>query len=227
MQSPRASAQFWDQRILDWEASRYEGRWKIALGPSEWLAGALSGPTRLRRQRCLELLAPFLNGKKVTEVGCGTGRLAALFLEAGAAAYLGLDHSRVAIEEARRRYAGESRISFEVGSAGELPKGTQIVVSLGLLDWLGDEELRAFFSRHDGADFLHTFSERRGSPRQLLHRACRWIDALARPRAVRPRFMSLEQVTSFLPSGARAPAVHREAGLRDAAFISSLPIKAP
>ena len=229
MPSPRERAKFWDDRILDWEAARYEGRWPGALGPVEWLAAWRSGPTRLRQRLGLDLLAPYVAGRRVVEVGCGSGLLARGLIGAGARSYLGLDHSRVAIEAARRRHLdspAQGRIRFEVRPAQELPGDCDLVVSLGLLDWLTDGELETFWRRHGAADFLHTFSERRPRPTQLLHRACRALHRLLRPRAVRPRFMALDEVLGTFAAPARVPlSVYRDRKLRSAAFLSSLALR--
>ena len=218
-------ARFWDERILDWEAARYDGRWWPSLAPIEWLAGALSGPTRRRQALGVELVAPFVKGRSVMEVGCGTGRLARRFLDAGARDYLGLDHSRVAIETARRRAGGEKRMRFEARSAVELPEKGDLIVSLGLIDWLTDAELRVFFRRHGAADFLHTFSERRSEPLQALHRLCRALDSRLRPGAVRPRFMTAAEAIASIPRN-KSLILYRDRALRSAVFLSSLPLSA-
>ncbi|MBI3553702.1 MAG: class I SAM-dependent methyltransferase [Elusimicrobia bacterium] len=219
-------AEYWDARILDWEASRYDGSFRPSLPPVEWLAGWRSGPTRLRQRLAVELLRPHLAGRDVVEAGCGTGRLVPRFLAAGARSYLGLDHSRVAVESARRALSGEVRAAFEVREAQDLPQNCDLVVSLGVLDWLADDELSAFFRRHAAADFLHTFSERRGGLKQLVHRAGRALDSALRPAAVRPRYMRLSELRALLPRSSRPLYVYRDPGLRYAVFVSTLPLAA-
>jgi SAM-dependent methyltransferase len=48
-------------------------------------------------------LAPTVNGARVLELGCGTGRNRDFFLAAGARAYVGVDESDGMLERARRR----------------------------------------------------------------------------------------------------------------------------
>src|SRR5207247_591261 len=132
-------------------------------------------------------------------VGCGTGRLAPAILSAGAASYAGFDHAASAIAAPRARHAGLANARFEPAAAADVALGAEVVRSLGVLDWLPDPELDAFLARHARADFLHTFSERRGDLRQRVHRSLRSLDALLRPGAVRPRYLALGDVARRLP----------------------------
>ncbi len=221
---PRA---YWDGRILDWDAGRYDSRLSIRLGPAEWLAGVLPQPTRARQRACLELLAPFIADRDILELGCGTGRMAAGFVAAGCRSYSGTDHSPVAIDAARGRYQigpEAEKIRFEVRRADDIPQsGEETVVSLGVLDWLTDEELGALFHRQGSRHFLHSFSEFRTDIRQLGHRLCRAADRVLRPNAVRPRYMSADHLVGLMPPARRGQIfVYRDTALRFTSFLSSL-----
>ena len=222
-------SKFWDNRILDWEAGRYDGHRNLSIGPGELLASALSAPTRKRQSLSVGLLAPFVAGRSVLELGCGTGRLAERILDAGSSRYLGVDHSFVAITNARRRYAGTpaaSRMEFEVCSASKISTiGFDIIFSLGVLDWLSDEDLSELFRSQGSCDFLHSFSERRSNGLQLCHRLCRGIDSLVRPNVVRPRYLAADHLGALIQPSNRQPiVVYRDHRLRFASFISSLPL---
>lgn len=53
--------------------------------------------------------APRLEGKRVLEIGCGTGRNARVFLEAGVAEYVGVDGSSGMLAVARARFNQRAR----------------------------------------------------------------------------------------------------------------------
>ncbi len=79
----------------------------------------------------------------VLDVGCGIGHGSQLLADAGAREVLGIDVSRHAIEEARRRARSESPIRFEHEDllAAELPDASfGLVVCFDLLDDLADIE---------------------------------------------------------------------------------------
>jgi SAM-dependent methyltransferase len=44
-----------------------------------------------------------VSGKRVLELGCGTGRIAPWFLDRGVTAYVGVDESRAMLSQARER----------------------------------------------------------------------------------------------------------------------------
>lgn len=214
---------YWDKRIVAWESGRYDGRRAFGIGLDEIAASSLPGPTRFRQRKCLELVSPFIAGRGVVELGCGTGRMAQQFLGAGAGSYFGIDHSATAIASAQQRFTTDDA-RFSVGQASDIPDGSsEIIISLGVLDWLSDAEIRLLFKNQGGRDFLHTFSEWRPQPLQMAHRLCRGMDRLLRPGAVRPRYLTAAHLSALMP-GDRPVMAYRDPKLRFATFISSLPL---
>ena len=139
---------FWNAKILGWEASRYGG----AASPDlvEGVAGRTSSSVRFRLDAAARLLAPHLAGRRVVELGCGSGLLAERLLALGAASYQGYDFSEAAIARAKQRAADSPRgeaMRFAVAAITDLPpQGDALVVSLGLVDWLAPAELDHLFS---------------------------------------------------------------------------------
>jgi SAM-dependent methyltransferase len=224
-------AKYWNDRILHWEAGRYDGETTTAIGFGELLAGVLSLPTRNRLRTAAALLTPFVAGRSVLEIGCGTGRLAALLRNAGCRSYLGIDHSDVAIKAARLRHGARSsaaEFDFDVRPATAIRDiDFDIVVSLGVLDWLRDEELQELFREQHPREFFHSFSERQFSLMQIGHRACRAIDALIAPNAVRPRYLTATHLMKSMPNNHPPVMFYRDAKFRFATFMSSFALSGP
>ena len=87
----------------------------------------------------------------------------------------GIDISERAIAMAKERNAGSDwrdKMIFTTGTIDDMPdKEADLVRSLGLLDWLGEEEISKIFSRQGGARFLHSISNQGNlSLQQLIHR---------------------------------------------------------
>src|SRR4026209_706472 len=112
--------QFWEDKLLTWEQGSY-GKPERPLGPLEWIANRPGTSLRHRVAITPELLTPFLAGKRVVELGCGSGLLAAKLIEYGAASYLGIDIAEAAIRKARESHGGrDARIAFAVGGVTDL-----------------------------------------------------------------------------------------------------------
>ncbi len=222
------AADFWEKKILSWEAGRY-GRVSGALPLLERAANRLSFSLRFRLFITGELLAPFVAGKTVLELGCGSGLLASRIMAAGAASYLGVDIAAAAIENARRRAAAaglSGAVRFQQGAAdGPGIAAAQIVFSLGLFDWLDDDEIAGIFARNPNSDFLHAISERRRSFGQLAHRAYCLLAYGFRTKGYVPRYLSVEQVAGiYRRYGGKPVYVYRHPKLSFGALVTTLPV---
>jgi len=152
---------FWEHKIIGWENDRYAGnkRWGKSL--------------RFRKEFALECLRPYVSGKNIVELGCGSGDLGPRLIAEGAHSYHGVDFAENAIKLARRRVPSSlrERITYEATGVKSLPPlSGDIVFSLGLLDWLDSEEIARVFQLSAGKTFLHSFSERKPAASQLIHR---------------------------------------------------------
>ena len=83
---------FWDRKILGWEQSRYEES-RANHGLLERLAGRASDSLRFRITKSLELVAPYIAGRDIFEIGCGSGRIAIPMAMSGLNV-TGLDNSK-------------------------------------------------------------------------------------------------------------------------------------
>jgi SAM-dependent methyltransferase len=217
--------EFWEAKLLTWEQGRY-GSPDRPLGFLEWIANRSSSSLRFRVSITPKLLGPFLFNKRVVELGCGSGIIAGKLMECGAASYLGIDIAESAIEKARSRYGNDARVEFQVGDVADLPPlSADLIVSLGLFDWLTDSEIAAVFRQSGKADFLHAIAERRPGIQQWLHRSYVHLAYGYRTDRYRPRYFTCDQVKSLAAAGTCRPFyVYRNWRLSFGALVSSFPI---
>jgi SAM-dependent methyltransferase len=76
----------------------------------------------------------------VLDLGCGPGRVAEAVIDAGAASYVGVDVSPRMLALARRRLGGRETVELHEGDFLEVdePRTFDVVLALGLFDYLGD-----------------------------------------------------------------------------------------
>ncbi|MCB9665416.1 MAG: methyltransferase domain-containing protein [Alphaproteobacteria bacterium] len=219
---------FWEHKILGWERGRYregEGEPGLLQRIADWSSDSL----RFRIPFAAELLTPFVEGRTVVDLGCGSGLLTGLLLDAGAAHVRGIDIAESAIVAARAR-AEEAgwgdRASFEVGTTQGLDRlEADFIVSLGLTDWLTDDELDHLFALGGQAHVLHAYSELRASPSQLAHRAYCWASYGLKTGGYVPRYFSTRSFARRLARRRPGPVhVVHHPRLAFGALITSLPI---
>ncbi|TAN60144.1 MAG: class I SAM-dependent methyltransferase [Magnetospirillum sp.] len=218
---------FWNSRILDWENSRYG---EEAGSMVERVAGRTSSSVRFRRSTAISLLAPHLAGRHVVELGCASGLLAGTILAMGAASYSGHDISGVAIKHAIALHQDSpyaDRISFSAIEVMDLSDfGDQVVFSLGLLDWLDDSGMDRVFACCRSAVYLHSFSEKRWSLTQLVHRIYAAIAYGHQAPGYVPRYYSEAELSAVIARHRPdRPSVLRNKCLRFGAFATNLPME--
>jgi hypothetical protein len=128
--------------------------------------------------------------------------------------------------KARESYYGRNRIQFVVSDIGDLSQiSADLVISLGLFDWLKDDEIASVFQKSGAAEFLHAIAERRPGFQQWLHRYYVQVAYGHRRDSYRPRYLTCEHVKSLATIAKPRPLfVYRNWRLSFGALISSLPI---
>lgn len=220
---------FWEGKILDWEGGRY-GVDDRPRGLLERLADRASDSLRFRLESTAELLAPFVGGRRVVDLGCGSGLLAPKLLAAGAAGYLGYDiaDSAIALARTRADFEGWSaRARFERASLADLAAlDGDLIVSLGLTDWLDDAELERLFELGGEAEFLHAYSEARPSVQRWLHQAYCYVAYGYRTQGYVPRYLDTQAFAAMVRRHRKGPVyVWRHPRLTFGAYLTSLPLK--
>jgi SAM-dependent methyltransferase len=113
------------------------------LYEDEGLLVRLLRPGLLRRRELAVDTVRSYAAPSVLDVGCGSGRVGELVLEAGAGSYLGVDFAEPMIELARQRLARfEEQVELVCGDFLEVPieRSFDVILALGLFDYLPDAE---------------------------------------------------------------------------------------
>lgn len=217
--------EFWNEKLIGWEEDRYssgaQGR-----GFLENLARQFSGlPERMATAQ--RVLMPRVAGKRIIEVGCGTGALAESLIEAGAESYLGFDIADSAVSSAQERVnkAGLSeKIEFRQGGVADIVDvEADIVFSMGLLDWLTHSEIESVFALVEGAEYLHSFSEKSLSIWRLIHIVYVFIAYGHKTGKYKPAYHTLAELSEIALRHNTKPIVPiRKAGMRFGCFMTSL-----
>jgi 2-polyprenyl-3-methyl-5-hydroxy-6-metoxy-1,4-benzoquinol methylase len=125
-----------------------------------------------RQHVAIEHVSPYIQGKHVVEIGCGSGRASRHLIERVAAPYIGIDLSQNAIDLARAK-TEEAGLSDKVTyrRSGVIDLDTtqaDFVISIGFMHWLTWEEVEHVFNSTNGNNFFHTITQSEYSFRQLL-----------------------------------------------------------
>lgn len=222
MESSDPYKRFWNNRIEKWDAIRHEN--KVAPLNLLHLATRNSQDSvDYRDQIVRDHFGPFVKGKKIAELGCGTGRMAQDMIDRGAAFYSGYDFTDNGIAMAKQRTAGQPNVKFEAVDILDLePLDADFVFSLGLFSWSSIQLIDHIFRISKGGDFLHNFSVRRyTSIKQILKFVHTNLFSINK---FQPVSRPLEQVTSIpFKYGWDKVYILRHRKLQDAVCISSKP----
>ncbi len=163
---------YWNEKIIEWEDSMI-GRRNVPF--IEKIASFFRKPLKYRSEMCCSLIKPFVKGKRILELGCGSGYFALhVTSESLPDSYIGLDFSERAINRANilveERFGRNNIFKFEVSdiTRGDLQEA-DITIGLGLLDYLRKDEIANLFERLNSRLFLFTYSEKKMSLYRLFH----------------------------------------------------------
>ena len=133
MSIPNIPATYWEEKILHWERLRYS-KW-FFFYPISWTV-------RNRLYSSIDIIKNRVHKNwSVLELGCGSGILASYICD-DVGDYTGIDIARNAISFAKRKIM-KPNIKFIAGDVlKENFDKKDIVLFLGLTDWLEPEQLR-------------------------------------------------------------------------------------
>lgn len=150
MKTLNAQVSYWENKILTWERLRYSRF--FFFYPFSWtIRSRLSSSIRIIKKR---VEADW----SVLELGCGSGILARSICD-HVGKYQGIDIASNAIEQAKRRIQ-KSNTEFIACDVLEATfEKWDIVIFLGLTDWLTPEQLRELISKLRADHLFFSFTD--------------------------------------------------------------------
>jgi 2-polyprenyl-3-methyl-5-hydroxy-6-metoxy-1,4-benzoquinol methylase len=163
---------FWENKIIGWEDKRYS----FSDGKSGFMPNtdiSFGSSLQFRLQKSTEILRPFLAEKKLLELGCGSGQLLNALSDSKIEKYIGIDLAPSAIDRAVEKFHSSTQLLPSEFIAGnfldvDFPE-YDVVVALGVLDWLAIDEIDTLFSKIKPKFFLFSISEKRSPVKRWFH----------------------------------------------------------
>lgn len=218
---------FWENKIIGWEDIRYK-RAEKNFNLFESVVNRTNKTLIFRLETAFKLLLPYIKNKKVVELGCGSGFLSNEFIKMGASSYTGYDISEAAIKRAKEMSDNtyKSKINFFANTVTNLSTlDADYVFSLGLTDWLSDEELEHLFYITRNSHNLHSISENRFSISQILHKLYVYLSYGRKDQSYVPRYYKTKKIEDLVKKNSNKDTyVFRHKKLSFGTFISSFPI---
>lgn len=192
---------FWEKKIIGWEDIRYKSD-ATNQNFFEKFVNKTNKTLIYRLKATLDILGPLVKNKKVVELGCGSAFLAEEIIKLGATSYTGYDISENAISRAiklseQKNY--HDKANFFSKSILETPTlDADYVFSLGLTDWLDDNELNHLFKISKNSENLHSISEDKKSFSQLLHKTYVFFSYGRKTKGYAPRYLNSEKISELI-----------------------------
>ncbi|MCZ0933134.1 MAG: class I SAM-dependent methyltransferase [Oligoflexia bacterium] len=202
--------EFWNQKISSWEKSKYKKTLKYF---------DVNSSVKFRLQLAVALLSQIAEGKSLLELGCGSGLLWDCMKLLNMKSYKGVDFSKIAIETFQKKaqnFKDRKQISLSCEDCAQNNYPANIVVSLGLLDWIPTEKINTIAENYKENWYLHSFSEKRHSFSQFLHALYSRVNY----KVWTPRYRSADKLLSIFGPKAK---IYRHPRLSFGAFIYHLP----
>ena len=204
---------FWNQKILSWEKSKYDKKSKVF---------DVNSSVKYRLQLAASLLHQIDERKHLLELGCGSGRLWDQINTLNLKGYTGVDLSETANAAFQKKTHDfkKFKLSLLCGDCIRENSSADIVISLGLLDWLPMEKIKKLSETHKNAWYLHSFSEKRLSFSQMVHSLYVFINYGYKTGPYSLHYRKAEDLLSVFGSKAK---IYRHPKLSFGAFIYHLP----
>ena len=203
---------FWNKKILSWEKNKYK---KVSRGFDVNLS------VKHRLHLASSVLSQMSEKTSLLELGCGSGLFWERIKTLNLKSYTGVDFSKTAIGAFQNKiqdFKNKDRISLFCEDCIEASHSSDIVISLGLFDWISMEKIKKISEKHKESWYLHSFSEKRLSLSQIAHSLYSFINY--RCKDYSPLYRPADELLSIFGPNAK---IYRDSRLSFGAFIYHLP----
>lgn len=165
------SKEYWDQKIIDWEMSRYS--WYGLFNPFSW-------SVRSRFNTALHFLNMCLKNREnlnILELGCGSGELLKRMKVNSRVLYFGFDIADSAIQKAMQTFNGSQFQFFtdDIETRDFFPK-SDITVLLGVTDWISSNSLRRLLCKLESEYLMVSYTEKKKGLRSKIYNLYRSLN---------------------------------------------------
>lgn len=219
---------FWEDKIIGWEDLRYNKN-SQNFNLFEKTVDKTNNTLIFRLKFVFSILQPLIKNKNIVEFGCGSGFLANKFIENGANSYTGYDISEKAITRAKeltnKNYL-KKKINFYTKPIMEIEKlDADYVFSLGLTDWLTDEEIDHMFKISSNSENLHSISEKTISISRILHQFYVYVSYGYKSKGYKPRYFDCREISEKMSLYTKKKIYDfRDKRLSFGMFLSTIPL---
>lgn len=168
---------YWEAKIIDWEKSVYSRRILSSKLFLEKIATPFRKLLKKRMAIAETLLANYIKGKIVMDLGCGSGIFLISLLKYKPKKLIGIDIAQSAIKIANQRIKKlglKGKIEFLCTDVRKPSISLQLadtVTGIGFIDYLNKQELINLFKKIGSKNlFLFSFPAKIFSLREILHR---------------------------------------------------------
>jgi 2-polyprenyl-3-methyl-5-hydroxy-6-metoxy-1,4-benzoquinol methylase len=183
---------FWDNKILVWEKDRYKKNSQLS-----------NSSVQYRLDIAKNILKQIPDGWNVLELGCGSCLSIQDLPGEKKINYTGIDIAESAIKNAKEKFKSSDNHHFKFISTDianfKSEEKYDLCFSLGFLDWIELNEIDELKKKINTNYYFHSYSEKRTSLAQMIHKAYVYLAYAYKTKSYRPKYYSEELMKGYFP----------------------------